>query len=84
MNCECQNWADDGRDYPYMLLTGHHYRCQDRDNRVGMKNALEVIKDLVKAMETWGADCDGVHPQAWEIYKKAKIILGQFDWKEDK
>jgi len=49
-----------------------------------MKNALEVIKDLVKAMETWGADCDGIHPQAWEIYKKAKIILGQFDWKEDK
>ena len=42
-----------------------------------VEHAREIIQGLTDAMELWAADEDGIHPDAWEAYQKAKAALMQ-------
>jgi hypothetical protein len=37
----------------------------------------ELIVGLVRGMESWAADEDGIHPDAWEWYERAKVAIGE-------
>ncbi|MDE2102320.1 MAG: hypothetical protein KGL39_34055 [Patescibacteria group bacterium] len=77
--CECEHWADVRMDI--RLLTGHHMNCPKASDPV--EAAKGLIAALVKGMENWGHDEDGIHPDAWAAYKRGKAVTGQFDWKEE-
>jgi hypothetical protein len=68
--CECVNWCE--IDHVHRFLTGHHEGCKHSPKALG--KALELIAELAKGMECWAADEDGIHPEAWEAYRKAKAL----------
>lgn len=70
LECECANWCD--IDHRIRLLTGHHANCSHGGSPLNA--ALALIDDLAKGMESWAADEDGVHYDAWEAYRKAKAL----------
>lgn len=71
--CACENWAS--RDSMMTALAGHHENCEKRpDDR---KVLTKLIAGLVRGMEFWASDEDGIHPQAWGAYKMAKMFLGE-------
>ena len=72
--CDCNTWCDN--DLRYRLLTGHHQRCTNAAPI--LDKAIELIAELAKGMECWASDEDGIHPDAWEAYQKAKILQGDF------
>ena len=74
--CECFTWA---RTDKGMFLTEHHPNCKNYDP---VKDAKEIISNLLAGVEEWANDEDGVHPECWEAYKRAKYSLGQFDVNE--
>ena len=71
--CECMNWA---RTDKGMFLTEHHPNCKFYNP---VKDAKALITALVNGIEEWASDEDGVHPECYNAYKKAKIAIGQFD-----
>ena len=73
-NCECTNWAT--LNLRHQLLTGHHERCPHSPK--ALDKALELIAALARGMELWGAEEDGIYPDAWEAYRKAKALEGVF------
>ena len=40
-------------------------------------DAREIITALIKGIESWASDEDGIHPDCREAYKKAKFIIGE-------
>lgn len=70
--CECINWCS--RDINLIALTGHHEGCTKGPDRLNA--ALLLIQDLCLGMERWAADEDGIHPDAWDIYTRAKALEG--------
>ncbi len=70
--CECATWCD--LDHRIRLLTGHHADCEHGGRPFDA--ALALIDELVKGMESWAHDEDGIHPDAWESYRKAKALFG--------
>lgn len=77
-NCECASWCDMHPDV--RLLTGHHENCPKCGNPFDA--AKDLIRELVRAMESWGCEEDGIFPGAWEAYKRGKAVIWEFDWKE--
>ena len=72
--CECKNWAT--TDIRLDSLLGHHHRCP---NAPTPEQAMRILIDeLVRGMEAWDHDCDGVHPDAWDAYRRAKMFQGKF------
>jgi hypothetical protein len=69
--CECRDWCD--LDLRPRLLTGHHATCKYSHP---LKSAYELIAALARGMEHWARDEDGIHPDAWEAYRKAKALEG--------
>lgn len=67
--CECVNW---GGSRP--LWVTHHANCKHYDP---IKDATELITRLVRGMEAWASQEDGVHPDAWDAYHDAKIGIGE-------
>ena len=76
--CECQGWCG-WRDS--FVLTGHHERCPNR-NKSETEGAKELIFNLVRGIEYWAAETDGVPEKLWEDYKKAKTVIGEYNWSE--
>ncbi|MCB1771607.1 MAG: hypothetical protein KDJ31_18210, partial [Candidatus Competibacteraceae bacterium] len=37
-----------------------------------------LIYDLVRGIESWAADEDGVHDECWKAYERAKQALGEW------
>jgi len=72
LKCECENWCSHG--IPPILK--HHHKCP-KYSPVG--EMLEIITDLVWGIQYWASDEDGVHPECWKAYSRAKICIGQFD-----
>jgi len=66
--CECQNWCRDGQK----IITKHHPRCSKHSLE---SDAHELITDLLRGIEAWSSDEDGVHPECWEAYKRAKASV---------
>ena len=62
-----------------MLLTEHHENCPKCDVR---GDAINQIRDLIRGIEAWASDEDGVHPECWEAYKRAKLSIGEFATEE--
>ena len=73
--CECQNWAslDPLRT---SILTGHHPRCPHGPDRFDA--ACKLIHELALGIEMWAAEEDGVYPDVWDAYRKAKALEGVF------
>lgn len=71
--CSCKNWAS--TDLFFVILTGHHENCPKANIK---KSSKALIQDLVRGMEHWAADEDGVHPEAWKAYTRAKSVIGEF------
>lgn len=72
--CEnCNNWVRADRG---LFLTEHHPNCSKYDPE---KEAYEIMIKLLSGIESWASEEDGVYPELWENYKKAKIFCGQFD-----
>jgi hypothetical protein len=40
-------------------------------------NNKKIIEGLVRGLETWARDEDGVHYGAWEAYVEGKKFLGE-------
>lgn len=66
--CECQNWCREGQK----IITKHHPRCSKYSLE---DDAKELITDLLRGIEAWSSDEDGVHPESWEAYKRAKAAV---------
>lgn len=71
--CECLAWGS--RDVQMVLLTDHHERCPQRGDDRG--HWLALVTSLVRGMEGWASDEDGIHPSAWESYRRAKALIGE-------
>jgi hypothetical protein len=80
LECDCKQWCD--LSLRTRFLTGHHANCP-KATITEFQGAMNLIRALVKGMENWAADEDGVHPDAWEAYKRGKAVIGEFNWKED-
>lgn len=70
VDCDCSQWAREGQ----ALVTTHHPHCH-RYDLAG--DAVNLIRDLIKGIERWAGDEDGVHRECWEAYKIAKIAVWQ-------
>lgn len=69
--CECLTWCSDGRAPFISHLKGcKHYNLE--------RDSIDLVKSLIKALEDWAADEDGIHPDAWNDYLKALIFIGDF------
>ena len=40
-------------------------------------DAIEIITSLVRGIESWASDEDGVHDDCWEAYQRAKFYIGE-------
>jgi len=70
--CPCRYWATD--DAGLDALLGHHHACAESPD---ITTALRgLIRQLCDGIDAWAADCDGVHPAAWDAYRKAKLLCG--------
>lgn len=74
--CECANWARLG----IFPLTEHHPNCPKYNP---LKDCMEIIRPLLKGIECWAGDEDGVHPECWHAYKRAKDFIGEHNYKLD-
>lgn len=73
--CECQSWCHPGG----LLLLSHHPHCT---KYAPLADCREIIVGLLRGIEASAQDTDGVHPDLWEAYKRAKASVWEFDWKE--
>lgn len=73
MECVCRDWAiaDGSRFFESSLGNGHHYDCPKQKPYVG---AVSLLKDLVKGIQTWGGEEDGVPDWLWDAYSKAVYV----------
>lgn len=67
--CKCDELTRDGS---FPLLLPHVPTCPEFGCCV-----RELIVGLVRGMESWAADEDGIHPDAWEWYERAKVAIGE-------
>ena len=72
--CECVNWCSE--DVISVILTGHHENCVNKkiSEREGF---LNLLRELIRGIECWAADEDGIHPDCWKVYSNVKILLGE-------
>ena len=69
--CKGQNRATLNRRH--LVLTGHHENCPDGKSEI--EALRELAGQLIAGLEAFGADCDGIHPEAWDAYKRGKFAL---------
>ena len=67
--CECKTWCRDGRP----PLTEHHRNCPKRNLEA---ESVALASALIKGIENWAANEDGVHPDAWDAYCRAIVFVG--------
>jgi hypothetical protein len=73
MKCDCQWW---GRSdlASEALGNGHHVQCNAFKPNV---RALDLLDRLVKGIEFWGSQEDGIIDEVWDAYAEARAILGR-------
>jgi hypothetical protein len=68
---ECIYWArSDSR-----LITVHHPDCPNYNLE---EEVADILRALVKGIEEWAADEDGVHYLCWDAYQNALLMLGRY------
>lgn len=73
IECDCMDQCS--MDIRVKLLTGHHENCPKNSVWNASQRGLDIIKALVDGMDAWASDEDGIHPEAYEAYKKARAVL---------
>lgn len=68
--CKCENYCRSNSK----ILTKHHKHCTQYDPE---GDAREVILALLKSMELWGAEEDGIPEFCWDIYRDANCFIGR-------
>lgn len=69
MLCECLTWA---RTEGFAFA--HHTRCP----QFNLDRAVRaLVAPLVRGMEAWASDEDGIHPEAWDAYVAGKRAIGE-------
>ena len=71
--CECLHWAN--HDLGQMILTGHHSECPK--SPTGMAATRELLTKLVRGIEHWASQEDGVPDEIWDAYAQAKAVIGE-------
>ena len=69
MRCECYNWARTDQS----LISEHHKNCPKYNPE---EDATKIIRALIKGIEEWAHDEDGVHPSCWGAYQTACHAIG--------
>ncbi len=69
VTCECSNWARTGQRF----ITRHAPTCAHYDPE---SDAREIIDGLIRGMDAWASDEDGIHPEAWDAYRVARAATG--------
>jgi len=70
---ECNNWAD--LDMANRVLLGHHINCPQAPSY--HEAYKKLIVHLVRGMEGWAHDGDGMPDDAFKAYERAKWWLGE-------
>ena len=61
----------------------HHPACKEFRASVSAERSREIIRNLLKAMDGWASDEDGVHPEAGDAYDAAAEFILMPKLKED-
>lgn len=69
IDCECAGWARTDS-----FIWTHHPVCALHDPTA---DVLSYLRELVRGIEAWAADEDGVHDACWDVYRRAKLVLGE-------
>jgi hypothetical protein len=62
-------------DLSAVILTGHHEQCPK--NPGVMDASRSLLTELVRGIQRWGAEEDGIPGDLWEAYAHAKAVLGE-------
>ena len=71
--CECLHHAT--RDLGIVMLTGHHEACPKNPGVLAASKIL--IEKLVRGIEDWASQEDGIPDDLWDAYAHAKSVLGE-------
>lgn len=71
--CPCEFWCSTRLDI--VLLTGHNENCVHSRDR--LEKAEDMIRSLVRGIESWAAQEDGIPDSMWDDFCKAKAVLGE-------
>lgn len=72
LKCDCQTWARDGQP----PITSHNKHCTNYNLE---KESVDLVTELINGILESSADCDGIHPDLWEPYKKALLFVGDYE-----
>lgn len=72
LGCDCQTFARTGHEHG--LFLNHHPMCHRYSPEADCR---ELIINLIRGIEGWASDEDGVHPDCWDAYERAKLALGE-------
>ena len=79
LNCECQNYCWHNLDYYKTggMFTEHHPRCEKFKPLEETKNHILA---LIKGIEEWAGEEDGIPDFLWEEYKSALRLVDNKKW----
>ena len=72
--CECNEWGRDNRGS--VLILTHHPNCRSYKPE---PECRELMLNLIKGVELWAADEDGIHPACWKAYRNACFACGEWE-----
>lgn len=75
--CKCNYWANTGEYLPLNMITGHHVNCERFTFEEIQRGTVDLLSDLVRGIEEWAANEDGVPDFIYEQYRCAKMIIGE-------
>jgi len=71
--CKCLRMTS--HNLGVVILTGHHESCP---HSPGVLNAsADLIRSLVRGIEGWASQEDGIPDELWDAYAKAKAVIGE-------
>ena len=71
LRCKCVNWAR-----TCGVLWNHHTRCPKFDAEA---EVAEILKPLLRGIESWAWYEDGIHEDVWDAYRRAKVFVGELE-----
>lgn len=71
--CECLRWCSTRTDV--LMLTGHHETCPQSPGVLAASKLL--IEKMVRGIEDWASQEDGIPDGLWDTYTHAKAVLGE-------
>lgn len=71
LDCECSGWAMEC----LWDTNEHHPSCSKFSARNERYFIVKLLQDLIKGIDEWASDEDGIHQEVWEAYKRARKVL---------